>query len=211
MRHTVNGFDRLASHYDRLARLIFGKSIVEAQTCFLGVIPPFSNVLILGGGTGWLLAELLQRRPKSEVWYIESSANMLTMAMEKSKHHSQVHFILGTEKDIPTFEFDIVIAPFFLDLFSPPTLQKVIERISLASKPSTLWMIADFVNQGKWWQRFLLKVMYSFFRQVCRIEAHALPPWAAILDQSGLAIVDRCFFYGGFIESAVYRLESQVA
>ena len=200
----VNGFDRLAPHYDWLARMIFGQSIVRAQTCFLGFIPPFSTVLILGGGTGWLLAELLEGRPESEVWYIESSASMLSMAMEKNKDHRQVHFILGTEKDIPSREFDIVIAPFFLDLFSPLTLQKVVERISLASKPSAQWMIADFVNQGKWWQFLLLKTMYSFFRQVCGIEAHALPPWKAILVQSGLTIVDRRFYYGRFIESAVY-------
>ena len=202
--HVVNGFDRLAPHYDWLARMVFGQRIVQAQTCFLSVIPPFSKVLILGGGTGWLLAELLQGRPKSEVWYIESSAAMLSMAMEKNKDQSQVRFILGTENDIPSCEFDIVIAPFFLDLFSPLRLQKVIERISLASKPSAQWMIADFVNQGKWWQLFLLKTMYSFFRRVCRIEAHALPPWGPILVQSGLTIVDRRFFYGGFIESAVY-------
>jgi ubiquinone/menaquinone biosynthesis C-methylase UbiE len=202
--NAVNGFDWLAPHYDSLARMIFGKSMVRAQTCFLEVIPPFSKVLILGGGTGWLLAELLHGRPKSEVWYIESSARMLSMARKKNNNCSQVHFILGTEKNIPSCEFDIVIAPFFLDLFSPHTLPKVVEGISLVSKPSARWIIADFVDQGKWWQLFLLKTMYSFFRRVCRIEARALPPWGAILVQSGLSIVDRRFFYGGFIKSAVY-------
>jgi ubiquinone/menaquinone biosynthesis C-methylase UbiE len=185
--------------------MIFGKSIVRAQTCFLNVIPPVSNVLILGGGTGWLLAELLQDRPECEVWYIESSANMLSMTMKKNMDLRQVHFIQGTEKDIPACGFDIVITPFFLDLFSPLTLEWVVERISLALKPSALWIVADFVNRGKWWQIVLLKTMYLFFRRMCHIEARTLPPWDDLLVRSGQKMVDRRFFYGGFIKSAVYR------
>ena len=96
-----NGFDRLAPIYDPLARMIYGKSIVQAQTSFLSIIPPFSKVLILGGGTGWLLTELLRGHPTCEVWYIESSANMLSMTIKKNGHPGRVHFILGTEKDIP--------------------------------------------------------------------------------------------------------------
>ena len=204
-RNAFNGFDWLAPIYDPLARVIYGKSIVRAQTCFLDSVSPFSKVLIIGGGTGWLLAELLQDRPECEVWYIESSVNMLSMAKKKNKNSSRVHFILGTEKDIPACGFDMVITHFFLDLFSPLTLQSVVQRISRSFKPTTLWLVADFVNQGKWWQRFLLKTMYSFFRRTCQIEAGTLPPWGSILVQSGLTRVDRRLFYGGFIESAIYR------
>jgi ubiquinone/menaquinone biosynthesis C-methylase UbiE len=199
--------------------MIYGKSIVRAQTCFLGIIPPFSKVLILGGGTGWLLTELLREHPTCDVWYIESSANMLSMTMKKNGHPGRVHFILGTEKDIPispitigasvggpTSGFDIVITHFFLDLFAPLTLRSAVQKISQASKPSALWMVADFVDEGKWWQRILLNIMYSFFRRTCRIEARMLPPWGDILVQSGLGIVQRRLYYAGFIESAVYRL-----
>ena len=185
--------------------MIYGKSIVLAQTSFLGIISPFSKVLILGGGTGWLLTELLRGHPTCEVWYIESSANMLSMAIKKNREPSQVHFILGTEKDIPACGFDIVITHFFLGLFSPLSLQSVVQKISLASKPSAHWMVADFVDHGKWWQLSLLKIMYSFFRRTCHIEARALPPWDEILVQSGLRIVQRRFYYGGFIAGAVYR------
>jgi ubiquinone/menaquinone biosynthesis C-methylase UbiE len=214
-----NGFDRLAPIYDSLARMIYGKSIVQAQTCFLGIIPPLSKVLILGGGTGWLLTELLRDHPTCEVWYIESSANMLSMAIKKSGNPNQVHFILGTEEDIPAYArrrrdsergptcgFDIVITHFFLDLFAPLTLQRVVQKISLASKPSALWVVADFVDRNKWWQLCLLKVMYSFFSRACRIEARTLPPWGGVLVQSGLRMVQRRLYYAGFIESAVYRL-----
>ena len=204
--NSFNGFDRLAALYDPLARMMYGKSIVQSQTCFLHLIPPFSKVLILGGGTGWLLAELLQCRPRCEVWYIESSVSMLSMAMKKNRDHRLVHFILGTEKDILPWGVDVVITGFFLDLFSPLTLQSVVQRISLATKPSAVWWVADFVDQGKWWQLFFLRAMYSFFRQTCHIEACTLPPWGDVLAQSGLRQVERRLYYGGFIVSAIYRL-----
>ena len=218
-----NGFDRLAPIYDPLARMIYGKSIVRAQTSFLDTIPPFSKILILGGGTGWFLTELLRGHPTCEVWYIESSASMLSMAMKKNRDLSQVHFILGNEEDIPAWSrrcrdsadrrtcdsgFDIVITHFFLDLFSPMTLQGLVQKISVASRPSAHWMVADFVDHGKWWQICLLKIMYSFFRRTCRIEARTLPPWGGILVQSGLKMVQRRPYYAGFIESAVYRFPS---
>ena len=206
---TSKGFDSLAPFYDMLARMIYGKSIVEAQTAFLDIIPPFSRVLILGGGTGWLLTELLRGHPTCEVWYIESSANMLSMAIKKNNDDGQVHFMMGTEEDIPNCQFDIVITHFFLDLFSALTLQGVIQKIFVASRPSAYWMVADFVDHGKWWQRLLLKIMYSFFRQTCRIEARMLPPWSGILVQSGLRMEHRRLYYGGFIESTVYRFGPQ--
>jgi len=204
----MNGFDRLATLYDPLARMIYGQSIVQAQTCFLDVIPSFSKVLIVGGGTGWLLTKLLQDHPECEVWYIESSVNMLSMAARKSMDPGRVHFILGTEEDIPGCGFDVVITHFFLDLFSKPALLIAVQKICLALRPSALWIVADFVDQGKGWQRFLLKTMYSFFRQTCRIEARTLPPWGGALIQSGLYKVEHRLYYKGFIESAVYRMPS---
>jgi ubiquinone/menaquinone biosynthesis C-methylase UbiE len=128
--------------------------------------------------------------------------------MEKIKSTGmlgQVRFIPGTEKDIPTTGFDVVITNFYLDLFSQGILNRMVQRIVRVLKPSGLWMAADFVNTGKWWQVFLLKAMYLFFRRVCNIEALTLPPWGKVLTDAGLRRVERRLFYGGFIESVVFR------
>jgi ubiquinone/menaquinone biosynthesis C-methylase UbiE len=51
-------YNYIASFYDRLCQLVFGQSVKNAQIASLGFIPPTSNVLIVGAGTGWILEEI---------------------------------------------------------------------------------------------------------------------------------------------------------
>ena len=53
----MNGFNSIAPVYDALATLVFGRSIRNAQLCFLGDIGYRGKVLILGGGTGWFAGD----------------------------------------------------------------------------------------------------------------------------------------------------------
>ncbi|MEZ4686196.1 MAG: hypothetical protein R3B47_09055 [Bacteroidia bacterium] len=54
-------FNRLAPVYDFLASLVFGNRIRQAQRWLLDFIPEGSSILILGGGTGWILEELAEK------------------------------------------------------------------------------------------------------------------------------------------------------
>src|SRR6187402_1340927 len=78
----MNGFDRLAPVYDKLAGLVFGKAIVDAQLVFLDRVRAGDRILILGGGTGWLLEKLLRKQPVCEVWYVESSSRMIELTRQ---------------------------------------------------------------------------------------------------------------------------------
>jgi ubiquinone/menaquinone biosynthesis C-methylase UbiE len=53
-------FDFIAPYYDFLSKLIFGKRLRIAQTSLLSKIPRHQRILLVGGGTGWILPELLQ-------------------------------------------------------------------------------------------------------------------------------------------------------
>src|SRR5882762_1794152 len=123
-----NNFDRIAFLYDRLARLIFGHSIIDAQKHFLKLIPNRAAVLILGGGSGWILKDLLRERPEVYVCYVDASKEMITLA-KKGTQSPRIVFIHGTENDIPKQQFDIVLTHFYLDLFSAGSLPTVIAKI----------------------------------------------------------------------------------
>ncbi len=199
------GFDKIASVYDGLAQLVFGNSIKQAQLYFLNEIAPQSNVLILGGGTGWLLAELLKLNPTCEVWYIEASEKMLKLSKLKTNHSSRVHFIHGTEDSIPNeTKFDVVITNFYLDLFTNTALDSVLAKIQEAGKPGTLFLATDFIDRKKWWQSILLKTMYIFFHNTCKVEASRLPDWHQQLTKRNLVQKKSKLFFGEFIETTVY-------
>jgi ubiquinone/menaquinone biosynthesis C-methylase UbiE len=202
----LNGFDRIAFIYDFLARLIFGSSIIASQEFFLDRIQDRSKVLILGGGSGWLLSDLLELRPVCEVWYIEASEKMITMARKKIRASYTVHFIHGTQDDIPASAcFDVVITNFYLDLFTDKGLENVVDKIRNSADSKATWIVTDFVDGNKSWQKLMLLMMYGFFRKTAKIESERLPQWEAAVERSTSKKIDDKYFYGGFIKTACYQ------
>jgi ubiquinone/menaquinone biosynthesis C-methylase UbiE len=200
----MNNFDAVARYYDPLAQIVFGDSIVKAQTHFLDLIEPSSNVLILGGGTGWMLDELNRKQKRINIWYIELSIEMLSMARKRNVSSLKVHFIYGSEKNIPEdVLFDAVITNFFLDLFTQDKLKAVIDIIHPSLKQNGVWFVSDFVN-GRWWHKILLWVMYRFFKLTAGISASELPQWERVMKRAGYEIYSH-FFFGSFIKSSVFR------
>ena len=206
-----SGFDKIAFIYDSLAKLIFGNSIRKAQYACLEDIPEGGNVLILGGGTGWLLEKLMKMKPACKIWYVEASKSMLAKAKEVVEHQpsANLRFIHGTEEDIAAdsdVAFDAVITNFYFDLFTPLTLDRVLNQIIKLMGRKAVLLVSDFVDRGVWWQRLLLFVMYRFFRTLCGIESPRLPEWRNHLTNVGFNELKTKSYYGGFIESSVYFL-----
>lgn len=198
-----NDFDKIASVYDALARLVFGRSIVDAQKHFLHCIPRNARVLIVGGGTGWIIRELLAQHPDARIWFVDASEKMIASARKKTTR-PDILFIKGTEHDIPEETFDIVITNFYLDLFPTDKLEAIGRRIRHALKPRGIWMIADFLDD-KPWMRWMLKLMFVFFRVTTNIESRGLPDWNKAMNDLGGKKKDGKYFYYGFIEAALFQ------
>lgn len=200
----MNGFDNLAWCYDLLAKLVFGNRLVQAQNTFLHLIAPTSRVLILGGGTGAIVKVILQRQPACEITYIDASRSMIERAKARLKNHPHVQFIHGTEDSIPMERnFDVVITPYYLDLFPEIQLRQVIDHIGKSLREGAFWIVADFCHSKKHQHRAMLAVMYHFFRWTTGIAARSLPDWSAVLSDSGWSKTDSV--RNGFLESAVFR------
>jgi tRNA (cmo5U34)-methyltransferase len=199
----ANDFDKIASVYDLLARLVFGKSIKAAREHFLNRIPADGSVLILGGGSGEILLQLHRDKPNVDICYIDTSAAMMTLA-KRRVHPANTLFIQGTEDDIPARQFNVVITHFYLDLFSVNDLNIAVSKIRKSMIPGAQWIVADFLD-GRWWNRTILKIMYVFFRITCNIQTNALPDWSKALEESGGRKKETTLYYGGFIEAAVFQ------
>ncbi|QNH61318.1 class I SAM-dependent methyltransferase [Hymenobacter sediminicola] len=211
-----SGFDRVAAFYDPLARLVYGRSLQVAQQAALdaGLPAGAPRLLIIGGGTGWILPEVLCRRPQAHVLYLEASPQMLArsqalLARELPGAAAQVEFRLGTEAALtPADAFDGIITFFFLDLFEPQRLRRIVECLSEVRQPLAPWLLADFAAPQRWWQRGLLTAMYGFFRLTTGISGHARPPIQAELTRVGLALEYRVVSFGGMVEAEVWQHSS---
>lgn len=162
---------------------------------------------MLGGGTGWLLAELLSVKPDCTVMYIDSSKKMIEMAAGKSGDAAQnVSFIHGTERDIPAgCIFDAVVTHFYLDLFDKDSCAQVTRRLRGFCRPGSLWLACDFIRV-KPWHGMMLRLMYAFFNVSSGLKTKALPDWRKSILESGFIEVRSEYFFGNFICTALYRL-----
>lgn len=202
----LNGFDRIAWAYDFLAGTVFGRAMERSQVTYLSEIQPGSRVLILGGGTGWIIARLLSIRPDCEVTYIDASGRMIGKARRRLIEPAKVRLIHGTEDDIPPGStFDVVITHFYLDMFPKNHLAHLVGKIGGFIPGRTQWIATDFVGNEKFWQRIMLLVMYKFFHLTAGIQSNSLPDWNRSLREAGWVKSESRFFYSRFIESAVYR------
>jgi len=190
-----------------LSRLVYGRALINAQVYLLPYIPPDSSVLIVGGGTGWILEELAKIHPTGlTITYVEISSKMMELSEKRSYSDNNVIFInQPVEEVIFTKEFDVVITPFLFDNFKENTLQKVFTHLNNQLKAGGIWLNTDFRLTGKWWQNVLLKSMFLFFKAICGIETSVLPDIERQFKQFGYVAIEEKSFFGEFVVSTVYQ------
>jgi tRNA (cmo5U34)-methyltransferase len=203
------GFDRVAPFYDPLAKLVFGSSLQDAQRWLLPFIPSGATILIIGGGSGWLLQQVLEHTSPKQVVYLEASEKMLQLAQLQNPSPAIVEFRHGTDADLyPREQFDIIITPFLLDLFPDERLSRLVQRLYGVLDPGGLWLFADFwpvQQKTPIWQKLLAKSMYLFFGLLSDVQGRKLPDYRRHFVELGLKEQQCAGFYNGFVQSKVYR------
>ena len=174
----TSNYDHIAGFYDRLSRLVFGSSIVRAQVCLLPFIPAGARILIIGGGTGWILEEIAALHPQGlTIDYIESSAKMIAISQKRNRQKNSVQFIHQPIEDyVLTTPYDVIITPFLFDNFPKDKIAYIFEKLHAYLKSNGLWLYADFTSGtgNPFWQKILLRIMYLFFRVTGAIETQKL-------------------------------------
>lgn len=209
-----SGFDRVAFFYDRLARLVFGRAQEEAQLALLPFIRSGATILVIGGGSGWLLQQVLLHTQPHTIVYLEASSAMLARAKMRLKQtepafYSMVDFRLGTEASLTAADhFDVIITPFLLDLFPPDRLSKLMKKLQGVLAPKGLWLFTDFWpsrQPAPLWQRFMIGSMYVFFRITSGVKAKKLPDFRYHFQELKLQEIFSTSFYQGMIQAKVYQ------
>lgn len=210
-RRVARGFDRLARGYDLLARLVYGNALRRAQTELLERFSPGFTVLVVGGGSGWMLVQLLRRMQPKRVTYVDLSPGMLALARARVARElpEALHKVDFVEADATSLELavksDVLVTHCLLDMFGPETLPALMERLWRQLREGGVWYFSDFRIADRWpmsWvSRFLVWVMYRVFRLACRIEAERLPDFGALFGEAGWVSFADKHYFGGMIEA----------
>jgi len=185
----------------------------RSQNQFLPILPPLDRALIVGGGTGRFLADLMRTGRVKTAVSVDLSPGMNRQAARKIAglgFTRRVEFRTGTVDALGADErFDLIVTHCFLDLFAPETLRTVVARLDQALKPNGYWIFSDFSTEGSGatgsLRRAAVDFLYRFFRLTCRIEATALPDFEAVLASHALIPSATGRHLGGLLRSTLYR------
>ncbi len=202
-----NNYDNIAWFYDRLSRSIFGNAQINAQLYLLHAIPPHTSIVIVGGGTGWILEEITRIHPSGlTITYIDASSKMMALAKKRNIGENKVTFIVSpVEEVVFDSKYDVALTPFFFDNFKDDSLQKIFAYIDAHLSNKSIWLYCDFQNTGNLWHGAVLKIMYVFFRLSCGIEAAHLPDIESCFIRHHYRSLAQKTFLKGFIVSGIYE------
>lgn len=190
--------------------MVFFKSQVNAQINQLNNIPCNSSILIVGGGTGWILEEITKLHTSGlKIIYVEISAKMLALSKARKYGNNEVEFVnLGIEDFETSLVFDVTLTPFLFDNFSEHRAGIVFSKLNGLLKQNGKWLLVDFslnTDKGKWWKWLILKSMYLFFKLLGIVEATNLIDMKPYFEAEQYQMVEERFYYASFIKASVFK------
>jgi len=205
-----NNYDNIAKYYDTASRLVFGKAQFNAQINQLQYIGNSNSILVVGGGTGWILEEIAKIKSSGlNIIYVELSTKMIELAKVRNYGLNNVSFINTRIEDFDQdISFDIILTPFLFDNFLLEKCESVFRKLDTHLKKDGLWFLVDFTvasKKGNRWKKVFLKVMYRFFKIISQVEAKALINMNPFFIKANYQIVNERFYYQQFIQAIIYR------
>jgi len=197
-------YRHIAPIYVWLEKIVFGRTLTRSRSFGLDAIPEGAKVLVVGGGTG----EVLNYLPSCEIDYIESSESMIFYASRRVGGQ-MVHFHHITFSEYrSSVQYDHIVCQYFMDLFKEDELIEILKRVDHLSADHTILHIADFRKpqngSGSWWQRWLVKLMYFFFRITTKLKTRELPEIEETLKHTGYAEVMERSWMKGLVFASVW-------
>lgn len=199
-------YNSTAWFYDTLSKLVFGQSIVKAQVALLQFIPANSKVLIVGGGTGWILEKIAKTHSGLEITYAEAAPNMVSLSRKRYSGNNTVIFINKEIEDIILPKrFDVVLTPFFFSNFNEAEVKRLFTHINSQLNPDGIWLNADFQIAGKWWHKAMLQTMYLFFSLFGAVNNSMFTEVTTEFEKAKYQLINAQTFYGDFITAKAWR------
>ncbi len=199
-------YDKTSWFYDALSRLVFGRNIIKAQVALLPYITPNASLLIVGGGTGWILEKIAQIHSGLQITYVEVSVNMMALSRKRDCGSNHVTFINEAIESVTTLnDFDVVLTPYFFSNFKDVEAMSNFAHINGILKHQGTWLNIDFQKVGKRWHSAMLQTMYLFFNLFGAVNNNKLTDMTPVLTESGYKLISAQTFYGNFIAARAWK------
>ncbi|WP_339903065.1 class I SAM-dependent methyltransferase [uncultured Cyclobacterium sp.] len=202
----MNAYNFVAPFYDALATLVLGPRFHGSKWAFLDIILPGDTVLVVGGGTGANLPDILKRcGKKGKVIYMEASEKMLEKAKKRipSDQQDRVEFIFRADFKLPEkYNFDIIVTQFLLDVLIDQDITALFEEVNQKVTSDSKWLFLDFFPVRD--KKFLIRLMITSFGFLTQHPRKELPDYEGFFTKGGWVAAKEMSFEKGFYQAKVY-------
>jgi ubiquinone/menaquinone biosynthesis C-methylase UbiE len=194
-------FDKVAPHYRWLERVAFGRALEECRAALLPQIAGCERALCIGDGDGRFTELLLKAQPCMRVDVVERSRSMIRLARQRS---SATFFHANALAFTPDDRYDLVVTHFVLDTFTDAQVSTLVPLVR-KSAAGGFWLISEFQACGPA-SRFLIWLMYRFFRITAGLRVESIPDYRAAFISSGFTLQKSWTKWNGFLISELWRI-----
>jgi ubiquinone/menaquinone biosynthesis C-methylase UbiE len=208
-------FDTLAPHYRWMEFVLAGEKLQRCRTAFLDRISAPERILIWGEGNGRFVVECRRMWRDARIVCADASETMLALANERVERFgldaSRIDFLRADVLEWSPMKkaFDLVVTHFFLDCFRAEQLRQIVGKLAFAARPNASWLLADFQTPlsgiQRWRGKFILKVMYLFFRVATRLPARSLTSPDHYLTSNQFFLRERRVSEWGLLHSDLWQ------
>lgn len=212
------GFEPIAPYYDYLVQCTSGRLLSQQACSLFSELKTTTNVLVIGDGSGKITEQLLTEHSVAHLYYVEISPTLVSQAKRRLNKFvtatTQIDFIQQDifETELPFQKIDIVLTPYFLDLWNDHQLDVLIRKIAMTLKENGLWYVADFNsdiyhNKGilNFLQRGLLRMLYLFFRWTVKLTTTRLPDIGLGFRNNGFIVMNQKCRGKGLLVTMVWK------
>lgn len=205
--YPLNAYNRIAWLYDRLSRSCLGKEFTASKYTYLERLQVGQTILILGGGSGENLPEIVERiGAKGSVYYMDASTSMIQRAKRRFQGGIplNIEFIHNADfSQLSTINPDIILTQYFLDVLSDKQLWVLFDQLAAIGDKHTEWIFVDFyaIPEKQW----LINMLIGLFRVLVDHPRKDLPDYGYFFDRWGWEEKEAYSFKEGFIHAKVFR------
>lgn len=204
---SINDYNAIAKYYDRLAKVASLNQISKSQFYFIHQLNQSNNCLVIGGGTGLFLNDLLDLNPNLSIDFLDSSVNMINIAQSKLKNRylNRVNFYCH-ENNLKN-EYDAIICFYYLDLYSGDKLLNEIEKIISYASNEGILLVADFRRPSNFIERIYQSITLSFINYFTKGNTRQFEDYHKLLMKNdNVSLIGKHNFKLSFF-SAVYQVK----
>jgi ubiquinone/menaquinone biosynthesis C-methylase UbiE len=190
-----NDYGVVAAVYDAAAHLYSGGQIRACKQFQIPEIRPRDRVLYAGAGTGYDAA--LAARRGGRVTVVELSRKMADRARRTFVDFGVVDEVELVVGDVLAHDrpdtYDVVAANFFLNVFSPELMPRVLSHLASQLRPEGKLLIADFAparatRLERGFQQAYFGLARTTFQLLSNNAAHPLYDYAEVLRSLDLEL-----------------------